>query len=121
MPDTIPSVPAAAAAPASNLINRRVTIRRPCPPALSTGMARKSSYFKQVLVQDVSEGGLALLLRQPPQVGEQIYLQLTNRILNFTYDLVAEVRHVHRVKGRNWIVGVQFEQPLSPEELAALL
>jgi hypothetical protein len=122
MPRTIPS-PAAVKPPVCDeLINRRVTIRYPAGGAVLTSMARKRRrHFTKVRVHDVSQGGIALILQHPPQIGESISLQLTNRILEFTFDLAAEVRHVRAHKKRGWIVGLQFDQSLSLAELASLV
>jgi hypothetical protein len=121
----IPSAVAEAEQPAalySELINRRVTLRYPCGPVTVTSIARKSRpRFTKARVHDISQGGIALILRRPPQVGEDVYLQLTNRILDFSFDLVAEVRHVERRPRVGWIVGLEFCEPLSLAELAALL
>ena len=116
------SAVAAQPAAVSDLVNRRVSIRYPAGASTITAVvSERCSPFKKARVHDVSQGGIALVLREAPQVGDLIYLQLTNRILDFSFDLAAEVRHLTPTKRGAWIVGLQFDQALSPAELAALL
>ena len=56
-----------------------------------------------------------------PAVREMLFLQMTNSLLGFTYDLAAEVRHVTPHKRGAWLVGLAFDRPLSPGELAGLI
>ena len=119
-----PDSPAEAERPAApaDLINRRVSIRYPGEESsISVLASKRRSPFRKVRVHDVSVGGIALILPLAPQVGEYIHLKLTNRILDFSFDLAAEVRHLTPTKRGAWIVGLEFEQPLSPAELASLL
>lgn len=121
MPRTLPSPAARKASATAQLVNRRATIRYPCEGGTAELANRRLSRYQKVRVHDISEGGIALLLKRPPQVGDWVFLQLTNRILQFSYDMVGEVRHVRPGRRGKWIVGLQFDDPLSPAELAALL
>jgi hypothetical protein len=102
-------------------INRRVTIRRPVNSATFATVNRKTRGFDKVRVHDVSEGGIALLLRRAPEVGDTIYLQVCNSLLGFIYDMPSEVRHVTHRKRGSWLVGLAFATPLSHDELATLI
>ena len=124
MPRTIPSPAAARAAAPFDLVNRRVTIRYPGSAVAEAETAPADGPCPQLhkaRVHDVSQSGIALILEHPPTIGEPIYLQLTNRILDFTFDLSADVRHVSRRERGDWIVGLEFDEALSLAELAALL
>src|SRR5687768_1993252 len=103
MPRTLPSTPPASAPHAqangaglySTLINRRVSIRYPGGLAtVASAAMQTASRFRKARIIDVSQGGIALVLRRQPKIGDFIVLQLTNRILQFTFDIAAEVRHV---------------------------
>ncbi|MCS7047158.1 MAG: PilZ domain-containing protein [Gemmataceae bacterium] len=115
--------PSSAPTPESaTFFNRRVTIRYPASAAVLTGIARKpQSLFVKARIHDISQGGIALVLKHPPKIGETIYLQLTNRILEFTFDLAAVVRHVTPTPTGSYIVGLAFDEQLTLAELAALL
>ena len=63
----------------------------------------------------------ALLLRRAPAVGETIFLQMSNSLLDFTFDLAAEVRHATPHTRGTWLVGLGFDRSLSLAELAALI
>src|SRR5438132_9805562 len=94
MSDSIPSGAAEQAALYGALINRRVTVRHGAAETTQVSVApRRRSPFHKARVHDISQGGIALVLRHAPAVGELIFLQMTNRLLGFTYDLAAEVRH----------------------------
>jgi c-di-GMP-binding flagellar brake protein YcgR len=103
-------------------INRRVTIRHACGTAtrIAAGRRRRSP-FQRVRALDISQGGIALVLRRAPAIGDIIFLQVINRVLGFTYDLAAEVRHFTRHKRGAWVVGLAFSAPLSHDELGTLI
>jgi hypothetical protein len=122
MSDSIPSGPAENAAVYSALINRRITVRRDIAPSTEVSVApRRRSVFHKARVHNISQRGIALVLRYAPPVGELIFLQVTNRLLGFTYDLAAEVRHTSLHRRGTWLVGLVFDQPLSLGELSALV
>lgn len=111
------------AAPAySALLNRRFSVRYPCGAATATRVARKpGQYFRRVRVHDISQGGIALVLRKPLRPGKLLFIQVKNRILGFSFDLAAEVRHATKHTPGHWLVGCAFTRELSPAELASLL
>ncbi len=122
MPTPNPSAVAEHAALFGTLINRRVTIRRPCGAQTQATMAKqRRTPFQRARIHDISQGGVALVLRQAPAAGTTIFLQLTNSLLGFTYDLAAEVRHATPHRGGTWLVGLAFDRELSTGELAALI
>ena|SRR5438105_4775793 len=107
--------------PSAVALNRRLTIRHPAAQATEVAITESGPPFQKVRVYDVSQGGLALILPRAPEVGESIFLQVSNDTLGFTYDLPAEVRHTRPYQRGTWLVGLAFEQPLSPGELAGLI
>lgn len=122
MPQTLPSEAADQAALYSTLVNRRVSIRHNAAATTGVTLAKRPrSPFRKVRVQDISQGGIALIVRQAPEVGESVLLQMHNRLLDFSFDLAAAVRH-RRPHGRgSWLVGLEFDRTLSLAELASLL
>ncbi len=121
MADAVSSSAAAQAAVYGALINRRITIRRTAAAAVAVTPQPSRTPFQKVRIHDISQGGIALILRHAPAVGETICLQMTNRLLGFTYDLAAEVRHAQPLKRGTWLVGLAFDRPLSLGEFAALV
>jgi hypothetical protein len=102
--------------------NRRLTIRYAGGAHTEANMASSPlSPFQKVRIRDVSQGGVMLILPGCPTVGATIFLQMTNTLLDFTYDLPAEVRHARLDERGCWLVGVAFEQPLSLGDLDALI
>ena len=121
MAHAVPSSVAEEAAAYGALINRRITIRRTASAAVEVSAKEPRSPFQKVRIHDISQGGIALVLRHAPAPGETICLQMTNRLLGFTYDLAAEVRHTQPQSRGNWLVGLAFDRPLSLAEFAALV
>jgi c-di-GMP-binding flagellar brake protein YcgR len=122
MPHSTPSALAPQTAPRPVGANRRLTIRHSCAPATQVSVTNEPHWpFQRVRVLDISQGGVALILPDAPPIGETIFLQMTNRHLEFTYDLAAEVRHVVPHQRGSWLVGVAFDEALAAEDLAALI
>jgi hypothetical protein len=103
------------------LINRRITIRRAASAAIEVTASQSRTPFLKVRIHDISQGGIALVLRHAPAVGDTICLKMTNRLLGFTYDLAAKVRHIRPLPRRNWLVGLAFDRALSLGEFTALV
>jgi hypothetical protein len=122
MPHSTPSALTPQAAPCHADANRRLTIRQPCPPTTQVSAANEPHWpFQRVRVHDISQRGVALILPHAPAVGATIFLQMTNHLLDFTFDLAAEVRHVGAHPRGSWLVGVAFDEALSADELGALI
>jgi c-di-GMP-binding flagellar brake protein YcgR len=122
MPNSAPSAMAPPSAPCPVAANRRLTIRYGCAATAQISAADEIlSPFQRVRVHDISQGGIGLILPQAPAVGDTIFLQMTNNLLEFTYDLAAEVRHVATHPHGSWLVGVAFDEPLSTDDLAGLI
>ena len=102
--------------------NRRVAIRYPLGLASAAKMSLdQSCIFHPVRVYNISTGGLGVVLRLPLEQGVEVFVQLTNRILDFTYDLAAKVAHTEQLPNGRWLVGFQFARELSLVELASIL
>jgi hypothetical protein len=101
--------------------NRRVSIRYPSSVATACGADTDGVRFREVRVHDVSQGGIGLVLDKPLTVGDELYIQVTNNLLGFSYDLDAEVKHITPFAEGLWIVGFAFPRELTLAELAGLL
>jgi c-di-GMP-binding flagellar brake protein YcgR len=122
MPNRAPSAPPTHAAPCPVAVNRRITIRHGFAETAQVSAANEVlSPFQRVRVHDISQGGIALILPDPLAVGETIFLQVTNYLLDFTYDLAAEVRHVSPHPRGSWLVGIAFDEALSADQLTGLI
>ncbi len=121
MPASTPTIPATRNPSRSPASNRRLTIRHASALSHVSATHEGLSPFQKVRVHDVSQGGVALILPQAPPVGATIFLQMTNRHLDFTFDLAAEVRHATPHQRGSWLVGLAFAEALSSAELGALI
>ena len=101
--------------------NRRVTLRYACNAATPTTVSRNLGVVRRVRVHDISQGGIAVILRDPLQLGEEFVIQIRNQILGFSYDLVAHVRHITQHAQGRWLVGLAFVESLSMAELTSLV
>jgi ribosomal protein S13 len=77
--------------------------------------------MRRACIQDISQGGIALLLRHSLPKGKQILIQLQNDILGIGYDLSAKVVHSSRLERDCWITGCAFSRELTEMELSTLL
>ena len=103
-------------------IHRRLSIRYPCGLAMMTRVRLDNcKAFRRVLGHNISQGGMALILGEYPEIGSVVQVRMKNRILNFSYDLLARVVHVSPYEKNQWLVGLAFSKPLSLAELASLL
>jgi PilZ domain len=122
MPVRIPSTGVAKKKRASTRFNRRFGVRYPSGVATANGPdAQDGLLFRQAPVHDISHRGIALILPQPLAPGEDLCIQVTNRILRFSYDLNVQVRHASPHGHGRWIVGFAFPRALTLAELASLL
>lgn len=71
-------------------------------------------------VQDVSPGGIALILRRRFEPGASLSIELTTQG-DWPRRLVARVVHATQEMDGRWIVGCAFARPLSEQELQTLL
>jgi c-di-GMP-binding flagellar brake protein YcgR len=103
--------------------NRRVTIRYPCGLATSTKLKiENNDPFRRVRGHNISQGGMALILEECPEVGALVNIRMKNRILNFSYDLSARIVHVAPTDNDGeYLVGLAFSRQLTLAELASLL
>ena len=106
----------------SGRINRRVAVRYSGGGHTADGIHPEHGVlFRRVHVYDISQGGIALILPQSLDVGADLLIQINNRLLGFSYDLGAQVRHNTRYTKGRWIVGFEFPRELTLPELASLI
>lgn len=119
------ALPPVAASPAAASdqpwFNRRVFVRRPCGPGTSGRVSGESFRGRRARIQDISLGGIALVVRQPIRPGTHVLIQLKNDFLGLTYDLSARVVHANRKAHDQWVIGCAFARELSAPELETLL
>src|SRR5205085_6823127 len=97
-------------------VERRAFPRRPCPPGLQ-GQVRLPGQAgaEAVWAVNLSQGGVALLLRQRLEPGSAVVILLGGRALP------ARVAHATEQAPGDWLTGCAFAHPLAPGTLAALL
>jgi hypothetical protein len=102
--------------------NRRAFVRYQCGPATPGRVAVAGvEEWQPTWVLDLSLGGVGLLLSRPLESGLVLTLHLRSDSQNITYEFPARTCHVSRQPDGDWVVGCQFEQPLTDEVLDALL
>jgi hypothetical protein len=75
-------------------------------------------------VRDISRGGIGLLLRHCFRCGTRLSIGLWDRAGTFLRTVQVRVVHVTPLReegGPVWLLGCVFDQPLTEEELQALL
>jgi hypothetical protein len=110
----------ASSAPAGAPPERRVSVRHVCEQeALSRPLELPDAISWGAKVQDISQGGIGLLLCYPFKPGACLAVDLR---LGQAASRTVLVRVVHAGDQADgtWLVGGKFLAPLSEEELAAL-
>jgi hypothetical protein len=102
--------------------NRRAWVRYLCGLATSSRLLMTEKYESQLAwVLTLSRGGIGLLLGQPIETGSHVLVQLKGTSQPTTFELQARVIHATRHGTDNWIVGCEFINDLSGEDLETLL
>jgi c-di-GMP-binding flagellar brake protein YcgR len=102
--------------------NRRATVRYQCPPATSGKVyCGEALEFQQAWVLDLSMGGMGLLLARPLQAGALLNIQIKILSPKKLFQLSARVVHATAQPNGDWLVGCEFDQKLTGEDLDALL
>ncbi len=108
---------------ASPMANRRQFVRYRCAPATIGKICKADSHnFETVWVLDLSRSGVGLLLSQSLPKTQKLVLQITSPSDNQKYEFPARVVHsTPQLTGGEWVVGLEFEMPLTDEQLDRLL
>jgi hypothetical protein len=77
--------------------------------------------WQRAWVLDLSLGGVGLLLQRPLEAGSSLLLHLHSDSRQLTFQLRARVAHASRQHDGDWVVGCEFEEPLTDDALDALL
>ncbi|MCI0463262.1 MAG: PilZ domain-containing protein [Gemmataceae bacterium] len=102
-------------------LDRRASIRLVCDlEVLSRPLEPAGSICWGATVQDVSEGGLGLLVCYPFKAGTHLTVELRTRA-GAPKTVQARVVHAQDLSDGTWRVGCELTSRLSPEELVELL
>jgi hypothetical protein len=102
--------------------NRRAFVRYQCGPATPGRLSLvDGEEWQRAWVLDLSLGGVGLLLQRPLENGLTLILHLRSDSRQQTYPLRARVVHASRQPDGDWVVGCEFEEPLTDDVLDALL
>jgi hypothetical protein len=100
----------------------RSTARYPAPPGLAYPLAGIDWPLPRwATLQDVSRGGMGLLLGAPVEVGARVVVELPGEDPRLPHTLAGRVVHVHERGPGLWAVGCAFYSLLSTEVREALL
>jgi hypothetical protein len=116
------AVPRLAVPPApSSFPERRAWVRYYClPPGLDRVFVSAGGQRDPASVQNISRGGIGLLLGRRVEPGTAVRVELGNASATLL-DARARVAHVTQEPAGDWLIGCAFDAPLSQEELDKLL
>jgi hypothetical protein len=101
-------------------VDRRASVRHVCDQeALSRPLENSDTISWGAKVQDISRGGVGLLLCYPFKPGTFLAIDL-RLSQTATRTLLARVVHVKDQADGSWLVGCEFAAPLGKAELDAL-
>ena len=103
-------------------INQRATVRYRCAPATTSRVLVSDDHeYQRAWVLDLSVTGAGLSLPKALNAGTFVAIQLRSTTTKKTYELPAYVVHATVLANGDWLVGCEFVQALSKEELDDLL
>jgi hypothetical protein len=103
-------------------IKRRIEPRYQCGPATAGRVAdRRNQNPKRVWVLNLSQSGAGLLMSQPLDAGTLIVIHLKSASQDRFFELAARVIHSTAQVNGDWLVGCEFADKLSPDDLETLL
>jgi hypothetical protein len=103
---------------------RRAHVRhrdRTVPAPAVRYLVRPSFRNGWALIEDVSAGGVGLLLGEAAAPGTVLLIQLPGSQPGEAPNRLGRVVHARALPDGYWVVGCQFNRPLADEELAAVL
>jgi len=104
------------------VVNRRLYQRR--QPTLGTVCQLESANDDAPglgLVWNISNGGVSMLLNCPVDRGVTIKGQLATSMDGFSLPVTMRVAHIAALSTGDFLVGTQFDQPLTDEQLGHFL
>lgn len=103
-------------------VNHRATVRYQCAPAfVGRLLVAGDQEYQRGWLQDLSLGGLGILLRRALPVRVPVVIRLKSSTSDKTYDLPARVVHSTQLANGDYLVGCEFVQSLTNEDLDQLL
>lgn len=109
----------------SHPVDRRAWVRHPCPHEASCQPTdARSGIFWAVKVQNLSCGGVAMVVDRRFDLGTVLSLRLQGTTPGSSRNVLVRVVHARLLTanpGLRWLVGGAFLQPLSEDELQELL
>ena len=73
------------------------------------------------MLHDISISGVGIILKEPPELGQEIVLQVSVGTTRGSRGFSGRVARTMRMPGGEWLVGCTFWRALSEAEVAALL
>ncbi|MCI0639967.1 MAG: PilZ domain-containing protein [Gemmataceae bacterium] len=102
--------------------NQRASVRYCCAPATAGKVILDDNTpFLRAWIVNLSEGGLALVVEQPLEVGQLLNIQMKSAASDNLVQLAAQVAHCTQQSRVEWFIGCEFLTPLSKEQLDELL
>lgn len=102
--------------------NRRGTVRYLCAPATPGRVySDTDKQFARGWVIDLSRTGAGLYLAEPLEIRRPVVLGISRSTSTDKIEMPAHVAHSTRIINGEWLVGFQFDSPLTDEQLEELL
>lgn len=104
------------------MANHRATIRYQCAPATASSIRLDNDHeYQRGWVQNLSVAGIGLLLSRPISPTTHILVILKTADGQRTLNMEARVIHSTQQPSGDWVVGCEFSERLSEDDLDQLL
>ena len=106
--------------PPSQWTNHRATVRYQCAPAASGRVSLPGDHeVQRAWLQDLSQGGIGMLLRRPLPEGAEIVISV--KAAEQAFQLPARVVRSNQLANGDYLIGCEFVHSLTNEDLDQLL
>jgi len=103
------------------LNGKRATVRYKCGLATPGRVQLEGQEWQRVWLLNLSLGGAGLLVSRPLEPGLEVVVHLTASAQNLTYEVAARICHATQRPDGEWVVGCEFANQLTADQLEALL
>jgi hypothetical protein len=119
-----PRVPKSSAATATQerriWVRQETNLRSSCEP-IAMPTASQPEMKWPARISDISAGGVGLTLRRRFERGSKLTVELPSASRGTSQLRSVFVMRVQAINGKNWLLGCEWEVPLTDEELQAVL
>lgn len=104
------------------VVHRQAAVRYAIPARIKAQVvALKTNPLTPSKILDISTSGISLLVDEHQAIGTMMIVEISNTEGDFKRLQIVKVVHISEIGACSWILGGQFANPLSGDEIQTLL